>query len=1244
MHKLARVFLILGGVIVVLLFAALVGPYFVDWTNYRDSFEREASRILGQKVEVHGEAEARLLPFPSVTFHDVSVENRETGKTMMTISTFSMDAELAPFLRGEILIFDMRIKRPHATIRLASDGRVNWASRIERDLPARSIKLEHVEVSNGSIDFVDEQNHRTTNVTALQAQLSADRLAGPWHMTGTGAVAGRSGAFSLTTGSLDSDGSIRLRTRILPDAEPISLEADGTASFQDGKPQYGGQFTLQILDLANVSGTQNVDADNDDSDKAVARATGSFALNNERLQVDSYRLEVGADDDPYVVTGMATIDTGKDPTFQLQANGEQVDIDKLRDPDAQPSKTDRRRPPPTPSQRLAILHRVADLIPIPPMPGKASIHLPAVVAGDTMVRDVAVEARPNGKSWTIDNFRGTFPGRTEVEAKGQLNLDTDFGFDGHLLVAARQPSGLARWLTGKVDPQIRLLDAAGLSADVELSAKAQHFDNLELAVGSSTIHGSFARLPGNANGPRLTMNLDGDTIDLDAVRALEGLVTGKHDGLGLQASSVEAKLSADRFEAFGTQARGVDAALAYDDGTLKIDHLTIDALAGAALSAKGHISDITTSPTGHVEASLNADDPKPILALADRLVGGNPILSRIEKSAGAFGNADLSLTADADDDGLTAKLDGTAGKSDVTVSLRRDSVLGAPAAVPMTFDAEASNASVNHLIRQLGFEPLPVEAPGPGKAAVHYAGTFDDKANVTVTLSGGDSTMLAKGRLGPADKGQGVAGTLDLSVTSDDLTPYFIMSAVALPQTASAIPAELHAGVAITPSSLALTDIGGSLSNDAVRGKLTVQRKDRPVVDGKLSLDSASAPWLAAFVLGSDAVSSDGKDWSKQDFTSAQDPGFDADIALTADRVDLGGTTPARDFSGTVALKGGALTVSKGQAHWHGGDLSGDIKLSDASGAGLLTSRISLESADLATIFPGKDEPVTGTATLTASLEGSGKNPRALVDALTGSGTLAVKDLAIGGLHTDGFTKILQGADAEGFAISEKSVRAIAERAIDGGRWQAGDASAPFTVTGGRLDASNIALAGEHAKLMGNADIDLARQTLDADFVLAFRPQEDTLAGGTPAVAIHYTGPIDAPKRTLDATELSNYLSLRAYEIQRRKVELLQAGVLEKQRLRREIALLDAEASEREAIRIRKERESEAARGAAEAAERPEPSSGETPNRDQGTDAPLDIGPLGTSEGKGFELKQPSFGALPSMGEREQSDTPPQAN
>jgi len=121
---LVRAFVAFGSLLVLALIGAVVAPYFIDWTAYRSDFEREASKILGRPVVVRGAASARLLPFPSVTFNDVVVAG-ETGEPLMTIDRFRMDAELAPYLSGEIRIFSMQLEEPGEPRPISPSGEVD---------------------------------------------------------------------------------------------------------------------------------------------------------------------------------------------------------------------------------------------------------------------------------------------------------------------------------------------------------------------------------------------------------------------------------------------------------------------------------------------------------------------------------------------------------------------------------------------------------------------------------------------------------------------------------------------------------------------------------------------------------------------------------------------------------------------------------------------------------------------------------------------------------------------------------------------------------------------------------------------------------------------------------------------------------------------------------------------------------------------------------------------------------------
>ena len=106
----------------------------------------QLGRIFGKKVTVHGKVEARILPFPSVTMNDVRVGQDVDGSPIVQIERFSMDAELAPFLSGEARIFDMRIEKPKARVRVLPDGRLDWMRGGAPVVPAKTVVVLRGEV------------------------------------------------------------------------------------------------------------------------------------------------------------------------------------------------------------------------------------------------------------------------------------------------------------------------------------------------------------------------------------------------------------------------------------------------------------------------------------------------------------------------------------------------------------------------------------------------------------------------------------------------------------------------------------------------------------------------------------------------------------------------------------------------------------------------------------------------------------------------------------------------------------------------------------------------------------------------------------------------------------------------------------------------------------------------------------------------------------------------------------------
>lgn len=1163
------------------LFSALIAPYFIDWSSYRTAFEAEASRIVGQQVRVRGEADARLLPFPSVTFSDVTVGDGD--QPAMTVSRFSMDAELAPFLRGEILIFDMRVDEPDAVVRILEDGSLDWALNRKPTTPGETVVLENIAINDANITIIDEQNGRTHQVRDIDALVSAGSLSGPWVIEAEGALAGQRGGVSITTGVARDDGSIRMRVRVAPDGYPVLLETEGEARVTDSKPLYGGQFTFTALSSENGGSAR--------PERPVVVAKGDFAATNESLEIEEWRAEIGLTDDPYIVTGQATIDTGPEPDFLLIADGQQINMDRL---DGSPEGDEAAAPDAAPvplKDRLAVFNALIDRLPPPPLPGRVELNLPAIVAGDTTLREISLRARPDGDAWLIDSFSSNLPGRTVVEASGRLVPGAKASFDGELTVASNQPSGLANWLSGEVDPVIRRMAAAGFSANVSLSSDLQRFEALEVVVGPARLRGRVEQQLPPEGRPSLSVELEGDSFDVDAVRAL-ALLAGagqREEGL-LGAYNVAARIQAETLRMGEYSASGVDTSLLWRNGELTLERITFEDLAGASGSFSATLTHNEGAPKGSIEGLIEAGSADGLFGLADRLSNGHAMVRRLGANSFAFDglSADLSLELDPDT-GPALSVEGSAGGGDVSLTASGQGWMPG-ASGPRDIALEVRNPELYRLLEQAGFAVVPLEGEGPATLAIDagaVAGDADLEIDATLTAPG---ISFAASGAGSILADAPATGLFEVSFEAADVETFAILYGLPLPRSGTGSDLAMTATLALNDATAMLTDIAGQAAGNGFSGELSFERAADPIAgNGSLRVDSADIGWLSELVLGpsldAELAGSDGGTWSSTPFLPLQTAVPELEISLETGRIDLGRGGFADDFSAELSTGDGALALSEVDGAWFGGRIGGDMTLTNSAGSVFLLGGISVTDADLARL----DRAVRGSPALsgridaTVNLEGTGSSMRDLVGSLAGGGELVARDLLVRGVDAGAFPRILGAADRENFEIEAGTVSAMVANFMTGGEIRAERLAMPFTLTGGVMRFSSAEIVDGEAALSGDARVDLVGLTVQSDWRLAFEPGVEAVAGGDPSVVLGINGLLVDPDFSINAVQMSNYLSMRAFERERRKVELLQAGVVEKQRLRREIALLRQREDEREAARIAAEEE---ARRAAEEAER----------------------------------------------------------
>ena len=1163
-----------------LLTAALIGPYFIDWTSYRADFEREASRVLGREVKVAGDASARLLPFPSVTFKDVRVADTDGGPAL-TAETFSMDAELAPFLRGELLIFDMRLVRPKGVLRIGNDGVVDWAMRPNTRFEPGSVSIEKLTVTEGQVRIEHTASGRTHLVSEINTDVSATTLAGPWRLTGSVRLDGALTDFDLSTGRLDETGGMRVRVRAKPQRYPFSVETDGTARLDRGSPKYEAGFKLAAYDedpaLRGTGGTSFALDGQSDAQRGPPdyRMSGKLVIDHRRLAATEFIFETGPLADPYTAEGKADLDLGGEPRFSVEATGAQLRFDDRVGEENGGAATLERR--------VTALKSFVAALPKPSIPGSVEVNLPAVVAGDTTFRDVRLSAEPAEGGWRLNEFAASMPGRATVEASGFVaTTDEDASFEGDLLLAVGQPSGFAAWLSKDVDDAVRRLPRGGFQAKVTLTSARQLFEQAVLQLGDARFRGRLESVTSDNAKPSLLVSLDGDALDVESLAAFASLFVTEDGRTRLDGRDLDLKVAAGPVSVGGLTAGRLETALRLKEGRLDIDRLAVADLAGTNLSATGALEGFPASPSGNLDAAIVSDDLGTLADVLAQHYPQNPVAAalgqRLGGLAGLGRDATINVVATASEAGgkprYAISAGGQMGGGNVTLAWTATGPILAPETLDIDFTAE--NPDGIALLALYGLPTLPLESGGPATTELSLKGSPSGGLKTAARISGDTASAAFDGTVTLADS-FGASG--NVRIEGADLEPWLAATGITLPGMGFGLPAELGAEIALTPTGLAWRNLRGSIGEVSLSGQgNAVLDKGVPTLTGSIATDflpldlALALPLGEGSLLGDGSLQADGSSWPTGPFAPRANAPFAAALDLTAATVGWGSDEIARDAKMSVRLGPEGLSVADLSATVGDGKLAGLFDLKNNDGTGAFTGQATLSDIAVASL-PGATA-LGGKATISATLGASGKSVEAMVASLSGTGTARLSGLTVDGLNPDALPALIAEADRIGRDIREPAVAEFVPVIAGRGAFAGGDADLSFTVAGGVLRTSPVALADGTTKLSGELRADLPDWSFEATGEISYDPGIEALVGSQPNLAVAVAGAPGEAQLSFDTQPMAQFLTQRALEIEQARVEAMQAALLEKQRLRREAryyAALQEQRAEAERLRLEEE-------------------------------------------------------------------------
>ncbi|WP_237152348.1 AsmA family protein [Oryzibacter oryziterrae] len=1130
--------------IILALLAALLGPMFIDWTAYRASFETEASHILGHPVSVRGTADARLLPYPTLTFTNVVI-GEDPKAPLMTVGAFNMEIELFPLLSGEFRVTEMHVVKPELNVRIAGDGTVEWIPAQGRtQIDPGKVILNKVDIEDGSLTVDDARRTAPVRITDVNARLDARSLLGPYKVDGTLKVDGDGYTVKAATGSGDESGRVPLKGTIVPDNRPVLLALDGAVETKDRRPIWKGKGTLNRVIAKDDRDTLpwNVDAD--------------LEISSAQVLAKSLQFQYGAEDRPFSMSGAATLDLqAETPSFDAVLSARQIDLDRTlgSGPDAPVDLTG----------ALSALSTTLSDLPVPPIAGRIGFDVPGVVVGGSVMSDLRLDVTSASRGWTIETLEATLPGHTSLAAHGRLDTQPAVSFHGDMKLASDQPSTLVSWWYPAHAKTA--LDAFSLSASMEASAEGLSLNQIVASQKDGKLTGALSFLPGGpaALRPRITLSLEADRLDEAQVEAVSGLFAGT-DGKDGAGPDVVLQAAVGSLIAGNASAEGLDVSASLVDGTLDIDRLFVRSLAGARVSMAGTVKNISTVPDGSVQLRLSAEKMDGVADLVHGLWPDARVAPFLTAAAPFLSPVSLEATvlAKAAGEGTDVRLEAKGNLASTTLAgnLAFTGRVDSWDAANVSLDFNVNGPDGADLMRQFGLDVPKVGAAGVGSLTVSAMGKPKDGLAVVSTVRMGPTDAKLNGSV-TLQRNAKPAAELDLDLKSPDVGPLLALTGNVMQGVMATTPVDISAHLSNVGGKLRIQRLTGKASDVPLSGELVLDRSaDVPVLSGNLAFDSASLASLAEAALGPGVLDfpivESRSPWPEAPFGNALLDGFDTDLSLAFTELSISDQLAAHDARLSLRSSASGIAFDGISAKLAGGDLGGNLEIkSDLDGSAALSGTLKLAGASTDELVWQRDgRPVArGRLGIDAQVNATGRTIAGWMASLSGGGSVAIEDGSIASMNTRAFSSVVRTADS-GKELSDDAIRQLFQDNVDVGDLAFSRLDATFTLTSGTLRAPSIVVQGGASETSASATVDLPHMSLQSEWRLAPNAADFAVSGGAvPQVSVLFSGPLDTPRRKIDVTALTSYLGIRNLEKETERVLLMQADILERELLTRTV-------------------------------------------------------------------------------------------
>ncbi|WP_027551365.1 AsmA-like C-terminal region-containing protein [Bradyrhizobium sp. Cp5.3] len=1091
---------------IIALLAALIGPYFVDWNQFRPQFEAEATRIIGVPVRVAGELDARLLPAPTLRLRSVTFGgNNDLGR--LRADKLDVEFSLGSLMRGEWRATELTVNGMAVDLGLDAKGRVDLPSTASGSFNLASLAIERLNLT-GRIALHDAASRSTLELNDIAFSGDVRSLAGSVRGDGNFTLGRTRYPFRLSSGPSADGSATRLHLNIDPGERAILADLEGVLTFDNRLPKFDGALTLAVPKKPGEAGP---------TPWKLAAKLKADPAGAKFEQIDA---SFGAEDNALKVGGVGDIRFGAAPLLRAVLSARQVDADKLTGKDdAEPLRI------------LPVLRAGLAAIPQAPIPAQIEFNSDQIMLGGRPLQNIAAELQTDGKSWTFRRLELRAPGMTQLSLNGAAPGSDSFS--GRLSVESSDPDVLVAWLQGRSDVNRRSTRPLRLAGDVTIAANHLAIEKLKAEIEGGAVEGRIAFAQVGANkGSRIDAELKADRLDLDVASAFVRAMAGPQGEW-----PEEAKLSLDvgRAISAGQELRPFTAKLGYGPTSLSLEQLRFGQASGVTTEASGNFD--RTRTTGRLALTSSAGSLRELAALIEPLapmvrarfdaIEALPGATRLKLNVSLDKNAEH---ADRSDARATFDLDAPQLKATATLAAQTPATavngidIDRLRSSDFTLDSNVSTPQAATLLALLGLDRAVAAGEGTSQFEGRLSGVWQKPLQFSAKLSGGLDADAQGSFDWSASK-----GSANLRVRNANLAPLFGMS----PTEKSAQNVGLSSRVSLSGNKLIFDDLDSSAAGSRLRGRLAMTLDQDRSVEGEVGLDTLDLMPALAVALGAA-----GRD-AGEPLSVGLLGNWRGKIAFQALRGSLPGGVEVRPFSGTIRNDGQALSLDGLKGSVGGGEMAASLDARNGPNGLALNARIELTDVDATTLRYRNLALPKGRASVQMALTSQGRSVAALTGALAGNGTVTLNAAEITGLDPRAFEIAIRASDG-GQVTDDNRLRQLVEPALSAGPIAIASAQIPFTIRDGRLRVGATTLEAKNARAIISGGYDIPAD--QADIRASLTPIMTGLSGAPPEIQLFAAGPPDRLNRTVDLGPLSSWLAVRTIDRETRRLDAIERG------------------------------------------------------------------------------------------------------